>query len=181
MTEHVDLLSEPLTPTTDEQRAYNRGYADGRESTLDGLNPVIERLQADLRAARSATPSSKEAGLRTALRWLLSDFHQDPTDDYLDQVALPAIRAATPDNAGTIDGLRALSDAATPGPWIVTPDTGSYGAEIATIEDGIGVVRPDDGEPIEPGDPEADAAFIVAAANYIRARLSESTGSEGPR
>ena len=31
---------------------------------------------------------------------------------------------------------------------------------------------------IEPGDPEADAALIVAAVNYVRARLSESTGSE---
>ena len=92
-------------------------------------------------------------------------------------------KRATPDNAGRspIDDLRALSEAATPGPWIVTPDTGSYGAEIATIEDGIGVVRPDDDSPIEPGDPEADAALIVAAVNYVRARLSEPTGSEEGR
>lgn len=89
----------------------------------------------------------------------------------VERIALAAL--ATPALDDDLRELRRLSEAATAGPWIVTPDDGSHGAEIATVEDGIGVVRPDDDSPIEPSEPEMDAAFIAAAANYVRARLTE--------
>lgn len=74
----------------------------------------------------------------------------------------------------TLDELRRLSDAATPGPWTVTPtDDGEWGAEITTIEGQVGVARPHDDSLIEPAIAEDDAAFIAAAVNYVRSLLQE--------
>lgn len=60
----------------------------------------------------------------------------------------------------------------TPRPWMVADEsTREHGAEVAIIEFGLSIVRPSDGSLIEPGDPRADAALIVAAVNsYDRLR-----------
>ena len=47
----AEAVPEPLD---DEERAYNRGWADGNASALDACNPIIEQLQTALRVATNA-------------------------------------------------------------------------------------------------------------------------------
>lgn len=68
----------------------------------------------------------------------------------------PSPFAANPSPDGSLDALRALSAGATQGPWHVGSDP--------AVGDGI----------------FAEAAFIVAAVNYVRARLAASDSPEGP-
>jgi hypothetical protein len=61
MTEQARETPEPLTPEpSDRSPDYNRGWADGQASALDACQPVIDGLQAALRAA---TPDPAELGL----------------------------------------------------------------------------------------------------------------------
>lgn len=64
--------------------------------------------------------------------------------------------------------LRKLLEEGTPGPWMVADrSVREHGAEVASIESGVSVVRPLDDSLIEPGDPKADAALIAAAVNAL--------------
>ncbi len=78
-----------------------------------------------------------------------------------------------------LEGLRALSDAATPGPWesgtkLAWPgedDQGEYVSDIGAGDQHVvclGHDYDDHGNVSVP-----DAAFIVAAANYVRAAFSQ--------
>jgi hypothetical protein len=77
----------------------------------------------------------------------------------------------------TLDELRALSDAATPGPWEADDTTDRYEDEFDDPPH-TGWFRGDVGT-VDVGDyntlSTADAAFIVAACNYVRSLLSEDT------
>ena len=70
-----------------------------------------------------------------------------------------------------LDELRALSDAATPGPWHVEQMRGKRDGYIRAGGRTVGDLRYRNGEP--------DAAFIVAAVNYVRARLTAESGEPG--
>ena len=72
-----------------------------------------------------------------------------------------------------LDGLRALSDAATPGPWVAqSSDDGATDPWWIDTH-----AYPDGPEPVwappQYAVSEADAAFIVVAVNYVRSALRE--------
>lgn len=52
------MTQAAIPPSTDEERAYNRGWADGSASALDACDPIIDKLNAQLREAadRAAGP-----------------------------------------------------------------------------------------------------------------------------
>jgi hypothetical protein len=84
--------------------------------------------------------------------------------------------AATPSpDAGELERLRALSEAATPGPWRVSDGGMSYLAVSGR------------GQNLRPiaecwqSEPKADAALLVAAVNYVRAALEGAKPAEAGR
>lgn len=91
-----------------------------------------------------------------------------------------ALREST--DSPSLDALRALSDAATPGPWIADERIGTVAIYTGPAQNCLAApherfVHSKQGEWVNGGwalDPRdtADAAFIVAAANYVRARLA---------
>jgi hypothetical protein len=86
-----------------------------------------------------------------------------------------AALASTPDAPEGLEELRRLSDAATPGPWGAPMD---FAPEDRTVVRGTDIHAVRDDGPHWPGfflgavESKADAAFIAAAVNYVRARLA---------
>ena len=97
------------------------------------------------------------ASRQTALRHATADVGTEIAEKLRDRLA------ETP--PGPLDALRALSDAATPGPWRVG-------------DDGWGVVGADE-DPRHTLRIADDSAFIVAAVNYVRAALTPASPSHG--
>ncbi len=109
----------PSTPQTDEERAYNRGWADGNASALDACNPIIRDLQARLGALREVLANDIEA--------LPTIFFTDEQDPAAGDVVYRADVLAI-----VRPGLRAesLSVSATENPAEVMPASGrSNGAQ----------------------------------------------------
>jgi hypothetical protein len=91
----------------------------------------------------------------------------------LDEISEAFVEAADTARSNTLDALRELSDAATQGAWthdsVATPEELWFGRGYESV--GVG-----DNEFI--GGSAADAAFIAAAVNYVRARLASATPSK---
>lgn len=93
------------------------------------------------------------------------------------EAARAALASPSPE---PLDELRALSDAATPGPWYV--EGPEFGGLWVCAEHGdrqvSGAVHPSRSEQpyaVLAGLGRADSDLIVAAVNYVRARLSEDS------
>ena len=109
------------------------------------------------------------------------------TDSYCERVAVRLanagwmlVRAATPDSLRldpedpeSVERLRALSEAATPGPWAVGFADGSGSTYVAGPNEQPVVRGGSDSYGIPQGAwRPGDATLIVAAVNYVRSRLA---------
>lgn len=91
-------------------------------------------------------------------------------------------RAASHDTLAPagMDELRALSTAATPGPWrasIGRVGVGALSAERRSLL--LASIHADGHRDTAFAESHNDAAFIVAAVNYVRARLTAESGEPG--
>lgn len=106
------------------------------------------------------------------------DGYEHPKREYLDSIATPA-----PSSPGVPDSVRALSEAAFPGPWSDEGERiGGAAWHIEPPWNGGDIICdiPSEGEDSRKNWP-ANAAFIVAAVNFVRTLLSthpagQSTG-----
>lgn len=170
--------SKPLTPTelpplSDEDMALIRADAEESPHEYHWSNATILRLLATLDATQAVEPGLREAAEAFLAAWDLGP--PLPRNDLQRTVASlrVALAARSSSAPAELEALRELSDAASEGPWhpyytvhgdpyVVTDRVAPWSSIVATVST----------EPQDYG--KANAAFIVAAVNYVRSRLTPS-------